>query len=161
MLVTDPARSCFRKSGVVGGDPREAMLKISPWIIITTCPYCCLVWLIAQRTVKKKLCSHIHLLPKNVVRENGEWQLSNRDCTNERNCGFHIWYANCIKLTMQYERPNGSSLTSSFTRKLRNIAFHCPLTNAEEKWSLCHWMLKNMYYVKGSKITNKPWLELL
>ena len=24
---------------------------------------------------------------------NGEWQWLNGDCTNERNCGFHIWYA--------------------------------------------------------------------
>ena len=24
----------------------------------------------------------------------GEWQLSNGDCTTERNCGFHLWYAN-------------------------------------------------------------------
>ena len=28
---------------------------------------------------------------KNVVVENGEWQLSNGDCTTERNCGFHLW----------------------------------------------------------------------
>ena len=31
---------------------------------------------------------------KNVVGENGEWQLSNGECTTERNCGFHLWYAN-------------------------------------------------------------------
>ena len=33
------------------------------------------------------------LTSKNVVGENGEWQLSNGDCTNERKCGFQIWYA--------------------------------------------------------------------
>ena len=32
-------------------------------------------------------------ISKNVVRENGEWQLSNGNCTTERNYGFHIWYA--------------------------------------------------------------------
>ena len=32
-------------------------------------------------------------ISKNVVGENGEWQLSNGNCTIERNCGFHIWYA--------------------------------------------------------------------
>ena len=31
-------------------------------------------------------------ISKNVV-ENGEWQLLNGDCTTERNCSFHIWYA--------------------------------------------------------------------
>ena len=30
---------------------------------------------------------------KNVVGENGEWQLLNGNCTTERNCGFNIWYA--------------------------------------------------------------------
>ena len=29
-------------------------------------------------------------ISKNVVGENGEWQLSNGNCTTERNCGFHI-----------------------------------------------------------------------
>ena len=33
-------------------------------------------------------------ISKNVVGENGEWQLSNGDCTTERNCGFHLCYAN-------------------------------------------------------------------
>ena len=32
-------------------------------------------------------------ISKNVVGENGEWQLSNGNCTTERNCGFHTWYA--------------------------------------------------------------------
>ena len=32
-------------------------------------------------------------ISKNVVGENGEWQLSNGNCTTERNCGFYIWYA--------------------------------------------------------------------
>ena len=29
-------------------------------------------------------------ISKNVVGEYGEWQLSNGNCTTERNCGFHI-----------------------------------------------------------------------
>ena len=29
-------------------------------------------------------------ISKNIVGENGEWQLSNGNCTTERNCGFHI-----------------------------------------------------------------------
>ena len=32
-------------------------------------------------------------ISKNVVAENGQGQLSNANCTIERNCGFHIWYA--------------------------------------------------------------------
>ena len=39
-------------------------------------------------------------ISKNVVGENGEWQLSNGNCTTERNCGFHTWYAK----TMSYSR---------------------------------------------------------
>ena len=29
-------------------------------------------------------------ISENVVGENGEWQLSDGNCTTERNCGFHI-----------------------------------------------------------------------
>ena len=29
-------------------------------------------------------------------------------------------------------------------QKFRNIAFQCPFTNAYEKLSLCHWIMKNM-----------------
>ena len=64
------------------------------------------------------------LISKNVVGENGEWQLSNGDCTTERNCGFHIWHAKTMsfsrgaKLILPYERPTGSGLTSPFTRNL-------------------------------------------
>ena len=32
-------------------------------------------------------------ISKNVVGENGEWHLSNRNCTTKRKCGFHLWYA--------------------------------------------------------------------
>ena len=32
-------------------------------------------------------------ISKTVVGKNGEWQLSNGNCTTERNCGFYIWYA--------------------------------------------------------------------
>ena len=32
-------------------------------------------------------------ISKNVVGENGDWQLSNGNCTTERNCGFYVWYA--------------------------------------------------------------------
>ena len=32
-------------------------------------------------------------ISKNVVGGNSESQLSNGNCTTERNCGFHIWYA--------------------------------------------------------------------
>ena len=31
-------------------------------------------------------------ISKNVG-ENSEWHLSNGNCTTEKNCGFHIWYA--------------------------------------------------------------------
>ena len=39
-------------------------------------------------------------ISKNVVGENGEWQLSNGNCTTERNCGFHI-----CKKTMSSSQP--------------------------------------------------------
>ena len=64
------------------------------------------------------------LFKKNVVGENDEWQLSNKDCTTERNCGCHIWYAKTMsssrgaKLILPYERPTGSGLTPPFTRNL-------------------------------------------
>ena len=35
-------------------------------------------------------------ISENVVGENGEWQLSNGNCTTAKNCGFHIWYAKTI-----------------------------------------------------------------
>lgn len=130
LLLTDPARSCFRKFGVVGGDPSEAMLKISPRIIITTCPYCCLVWFIAQRTVKKKLCSHIHLLQKMLSERMANGCRRTEIAQTKGTVVLTFGMQNCIKLTLRYERPNGSSLTSLFTRKLRSIAFNCPFTNA-------------------------------
>ena len=52
-------------------------------------------------------------ISKHVVGQNGEWQLSNGNCTTERNCGFHIWYAKTIsssrgdKVILPHERPTG------------------------------------------------------
>ena len=66
----------------------------------------------------------IHLFHKNVVGTNTKWQLSNGDCTTERNCGFHIWYAKTMsslhgaKLIQQHQRPTGSRLTSLFNINL-------------------------------------------
>ena len=40
------------------------------------------------------LYSGIYLFQKNVVGENGDWQLSNGDCTTERKCGFLILMVN-------------------------------------------------------------------
>ena len=35
--------------------------------------------------------THVYTpISKNVVGENGEWQLSKGNCATERNCGFHI-----------------------------------------------------------------------
>ena len=82
-------------------------------------------------------CYKIILVSKNVVGENGEWQLWSRDCTTKRNCVFHIWYAKTMsslcgaKLILPYEWPIGSGLTSPFIRNLEIIiAFQCPFTNA-------------------------------
>ena len=81
----------------------------------------------------------LHVYKKKKVGENGELQLSNGDCTTERKCGFCIWHAKTMsssrgtKLILPYERPNGSGLTSPLTRNLKNIAFHCPFTNAYER----------------------------
>ena len=63
-------------------------------------------------------------ISKTVARENGDWQLSNGNCTTEWNCGFHIWYAKKMsssrgaKLILPFERPTGSGLTPPFTRNL-------------------------------------------
>ena len=68
--------------------------------------------------------NHLHFFLKNVVGENVEWQLSNGDCSTERNCGFHIWYAKtmsssrCAKLILPWELPTSSGLTPPFTRNL-------------------------------------------
>ena len=40
--------------------------------------------------------------------------------------------ANCLRLNVTVHQ------------KFRNVAFHRPFKNASEKWSLCHWFLKNM-----------------
>ena len=56
-------------------------------------------------------------ISKNVVGENGEWQLSNGDCTTERIRGFYIWYAKTMsssrgaKLMLPCERQTGPGLT--------------------------------------------------
>jgi len=56
-------------------------------------------------------------ISKNVVGENGEWLLSNGNCTPERDCDFHIWYAKTMsssrgaELILPYERPTGPGLT--------------------------------------------------
>ena len=39
---------------------------------------------------------------------------------------------------------NWPRLNMSIHQKFRNTAFHWPFTNALEKWSLCHRILKNM-----------------
>ena len=89
-------------------------------------------------------------ISKKGVGESGERQLSNGNCTTERNCGFHVWFAKtmsssrCAKLILPYERPTGPGLTHDRSPEIRNITFHCPFTNAWEKWSLCHWILKNV-----------------
>ena len=46
-------------------------------------------------------------ISKNVVGENGEWQLLNGNCTTERNCGFHKWYAKTMSCS------HGTKLGSS------------------------------------------------
>ena len=43
---------------------------------------------------------YLHLFKKNFVGENGEWQLLNGNCTTERNCGFHIWYAKTMSSSL-------------------------------------------------------------
>ena len=48
-------------------------------------------------------------ISKDVVGKNGKWQLSNGNCTTERNCGFHIWYANTMC------SPRGAKLGSTTT----------------------------------------------
>ena len=52
-----------------------------------------LLYLLNVSRASAKPISKYTPISKNVVGENGEWQLSNGNCTTERNCGFHIWYA--------------------------------------------------------------------
>ena len=47
------------------------------------------MWPIFWQGIKLRHLSHTPI-SKNVVGENGEWQLSKGNCTTERNCGFHI-----------------------------------------------------------------------
>ena len=62
-------------------------------------------------------------ISKNFVGESGEWQLSNGNCTIERNYGFHFWYAKTrssrgAKLILPFERPSVPGLTRPLTRNL-------------------------------------------
>ena len=55
------------------------------------------------------VCVYVYTpISKNVVGENGEWQLSNGNCTTERNCGFHIWYAKTMS-SWRGTKPGSSS----------------------------------------------------
>ena len=58
-------------------------------------------------------------ISKTVVGESGEKQLSNGDCTTERNCGFHIWYAK----TMSSSR-GARLILRSLTRRRRKRERH-------------------------------------
>jgi len=54
------------------------------------------VYYAGKRKCGLLLWHHIYIytpISKNVVGENDKWQLPNGNCTTERNCGFHIWYA--------------------------------------------------------------------
>ena len=45
---------------------------------------------------------------------------------------FLVWTAYCLRLYFASHK------------KFRNMALNCSFRNAQEKWSLCNWMLKNM-----------------
>ena len=73
---------------------------------------------------------------KNVARENGEWQLSNGNCTTKWNCGFHSWYAKKMsssrapKSDTAVRTVDWLRLNTTVHQKFGNIAFHCPFSNA-------------------------------
>ena len=46
---------------------------------------------------------------------------------------FHVWTSYSLALYIASHK------------KFRNIALNCSFRNAQEKWSICNWMLKNMY----------------
>ena len=54
-----------------------------------------------------------------LVSLNGEWQLSNGNCTTERNCGFHNWYA---KTMCSSRGPKlGSTTTATKPHKFAHL----------------------------------------
>ena len=86
--------------------------------------------MLMRQKVKQRF-GYITPISKNVVGENGEWQLSNGDCTTERNCGLHIWYAKIMSsLRAAVRTANWPRLNMAVHQTFRNIAFHCPFTNA-------------------------------
>ena len=46
---------------------------------------------------------------------------------------------------MTLKTCNCPLLYTTSHKKFRNIALNCSFRNAQEKWSICNWMLKNMY----------------
>ena len=55
------------------------------------------------------LCTYTPI-SKNVVGENGEWQLTNGNCTTERNCGFHINEFFAWRETRELKQPRRRQL---------------------------------------------------
>ena len=53
---------------------------------------CTLIQMGGYHKIPKISSSMYTPISKNVVGENGEWQLSNGNCTTERNCGFPVSY---------------------------------------------------------------------
>ena len=68
-----------------GGDKLKLFLHVSYFVYGD--------WIIVLYCVSDTNALTYTPISKNVVGENGEWQLSNGNCTTERNCGFYIWYA--------------------------------------------------------------------
>ena len=60
-------------------------------------------------------------ISKNVVGDNGEWQLSNENCTTERNCGFHIWYAKTMSSSRGAKLGSSSNHDDDGNRNPKNL----------------------------------------
>ena len=62
-------------------------------------------------------------ISKNVVGQNGEWQLSNGNCTTERNCGFHIWYAKTASSSRGAKLGSSSNYDDDRRQKSHKFAY--------------------------------------
>ena len=67
------------------------------------------------------LCYIYTPISKNVVVDNGEWPLSNGNCTTERNCGFHNWYAKTMSSSLGAKLGSSSNHDDDGNRNPKNL----------------------------------------
>ena len=93
-----------------------------------------------RNCVYARVISCVHLAWKSTPTVNVWLRVLNSE--DKRNSRFFqlkdvplclVWMAYCLRLNIASHK------------KFRNIALNCSFRNAQEKWSICNWMLKNMY----------------